>query len=232
MATEAEEILQAFFSTTSKVDTHIVQSVKKEILFYLEHTFGELEPLVSDVFRLVNLYQMENTNTVNFYDGCRLVAPIFERLTKKEKWSLYEIRVLATALSNHYSYQSACLLADRLLEQLEAYRDEPNYIKTKIAICYNVMTSILHTKFEDQALWQELTLAHTLYFRYSNMCIALFQEMGYDIGISQVKIKQSLVTDDFEAATAELGKLKLLENSHAYYSKILKEYRDHMELVN
>ena len=231
MPIEAEDILKAFFSITSKVETETVQSIKEEIIFYLEYNVSTAEPLVLDVLQLVKLLQMEDTNTVNFYDACHVVEPIFNRLTKKETWNLYEIRVLATALSNHYSYRSACSLADRLLEQLEAYRDAPNYIKTKRAICYNVMISILHTKFEDQALWKSLEVAHNLYFQYADLCITLFQELKMETHIQMIKIKHALVTDDFKTATEELDKLKLLPNSHSYHKQMLKEYNDHMALV-
>ena len=224
-------ILSTFFNTSSKVDTEAIKKVKTMIYTYIEYIAEKMDPELFYLSKLVMLFQMKDTNTTNFYPACQLLVPLFAEFENKESWSFIEIRLLGTALSNHFYPRKACKLADRLLEALESHQEHPSYTKIKMGICYNVMLTTMHAKFEDQYTWQQNTWLHEQYNKFSKICLEALEKLDMPVFSHMVRTRTALLLDDFEKAKEEMLKLKPLPKGVKYYDIIVEEYLTHLNLA-
>jgi len=158
----------------------------------------EADPQIEDALRILQMYKVEYFDN-DLKTGCRLVAPVFERLMNMEEWGIYDILLAAIVVGHAKTYKHTYSFAEDILERLEKYSGERWYVGTQLAIHVNVVLRLVNAKYfdlENSDALEELGELEDMFLKHTNAGLALCKGRKYVIQKAMFVVRKGLFYKD------------------------------------
>ena len=164
--TDKHSLIEEFFALRGSTNVHKLTLVKRKIVEYLETTKPDAHLI--DIIKIIEwvIYDTSHGNIKYIYDPAASVA---ERLEAKETLDILDIRIAPIVVGHLKGYRDVHNFAQKILMELEKYKNESFYTRTKFFIHYNATPRFLWSKFfeldykKPSAELTELTDLFTIY---------------------------------------------------------------------
>lgn len=163
------KLIEEFFDIGGNHNLEEAKAIKAKLLNYIKRN-GD-DPQINDILLVLQMFEVESEYN-DFGSSCQIVVPIVERLTDTD-WDLYDIMILAAVVGHTETYGQACVLAEKVLEKLEAYTHEKRYVNIKLAIHMNIMLRLLRVKYFDFENLGSLEELENIFSRHVNAVLPI-----------------------------------------------------------
>ena len=143
---DKEDLINKFFNLGGNSQTESIEEIQEKLKEYQKLNGSDKQ--ISDILLLIKMSKLE-AKFDDFEESCEIVAPIIERATTQEELDLFDIRIVTAVVGHTKNYKQSWLIGEKLLRDLEKYKDHPKYSRIKMAINSNVGSRSKRSKYHD-----------------------------------------------------------------------------------
>jgi hypothetical protein len=190
-----------------------IQELNKCKLLFEDYSKTDSDPLIQEAIGIISA-QINYALTSDLSISRKFVQATWDRISAKDRWNFYDIRMLTTVLFFANDIEDLIIHAKEALYQLEKYKTYDLYLSLKKDITFNASSILLDSKFLDSSYRKDY--ADRFLLEFINTSLTLCAELKDDISFNIMKIRKGIVLMDHTLISSGLDYLKLANETTIY----------------
>lgn len=197
---EKTELVLKIVNNLSLIGTKEIKELYKKCIEFLKKHPNDIQ--IKNLSNILKISIELRENGFSDYSH-QIASEIWKELEKRDAWYMSDLRLLASILF-HFSIDVVQTITEKILENLEKYRDYKELDSLRFALLFNLGSIYLYHDLPDDCCY------------ITKLALALARSLKrYDqLGIAQVRI--GICTHDEELIQKGLHLLEVIEESRLY----------------
>ncbi|MCL1936525.1 MAG: helix-turn-helix domain-containing protein [Defluviitaleaceae bacterium] len=220
-----EYLINSFFYLGGNSNPERTAELQEKLEKYIKINGSDKQ--IEDILRLIEMYNLE-AEFNDFEKSCEIVAPIIERANAQDEFDLFDIRIITVAVGHTKNYAQSWLIGEKLLRDLEKYKNHHRYSKIKMAIHSNVAYRPKRAKYyENVSDYEELKKQFSIHIEEA---IRLCKKEDLQAALGTNFVRKGIFVGDLDIIEKGLSLIK--ENgTEKSYEMALNDINEHKSFI-
>ncbi|MCL1935357.1 MAG: helix-turn-helix transcriptional regulator [Defluviitaleaceae bacterium] len=222
-----EQLVDMFFGMGGNTDIETNINIQEKLKEYKQLNGHDRQ--IEDILLLSTIFKLESKFD-NFKESVKVVSPIIERATFQNDLDLTDIRIITVAVGHTYDFRQSCFISEKLLKNLEKYKNHPRNPRIQMSVHANTSTKLLRSKYYDYLINSHEYLRKE-FLIHINTAIELCKKENFDDMIGINYIRKGLFLGEFDFVDKGLEFIKKTENTTIYDMAVndINEYEKYIK---
>ena len=217
------DLLEELFAIGSNHKVEELNAVRQKMV---EYSKTDNDVLIRDAIcfidAVINLFEVDERK-----EAYKIMAPVFERLVNKDKWSFYDI-TLSSLCTVAETFEEAYISTQQALNQIDQYSSEPRYKRLKLSLLRNLCERLLIAKYKDPHYVKQGGEIENIFAEYIEKALDFSETVEDKTLGARLLVHKGIFYKDLH--TIDEG-MKVLETLHddALYEMMEEEIKEYLK---